>query len=115
MKENQLEKYRKEVISEIKHWKDISKNGCNDPLWPDGCNMNLVRNHIIYAKRKMAELCSENNIPLPEEYYFSLPPKVDEGYMANLKQKERVNRLVRSGNELVIKKVKYDEYQMSLF
>ena len=29
-------------------WNYIAQNGCSDPGWPDGVNMNLVRNHIIY-------------------------------------------------------------------
>lgn len=89
MKEEALEKkvksYSKQIWKEISHWKDINQNGCNDPFWPDGCNMNLTRNHIIYAQEQIRKICEENQIPLPEEYYFSVPPKVDNQYMANLK------------------------------
>lgn len=36
------------IRREIEHWKAINQNGCSDPFWSDGCNMNLTRNHIIY-------------------------------------------------------------------
>lgn len=31
----------KNIIDFIQRWEDINKNGCNDPFWSDGCNMNL--------------------------------------------------------------------------
>lgn len=113
--EESLFECRKEIVGEIAHWNNINENGCNDPFWSDGCNMNLTRNHIIAAKRKMANICEENNLSLPSEYYFPLPPVVDNNYMANLKQKERVERLRCMGNRLTTKKKNYDEQQLSLF
>lgn len=44
-----------------KHWKDIYNNGCNDPFWCDGTNLNLVRNHIEYYRRKIEEMLG--NVP----------------------------------------------------
>nr|DAO59524.1 MAG TPA: hypothetical protein [Caudoviricetes sp.] len=73
------------IIRERNHWSHINEYGCNDPFWPDGCNMNLTRNHIISYKRDIAELCEENGMPLPEEYFLKIPPEVDDNYMANLK------------------------------
>lgn len=29
-------------------WNYIANNGCQDPFWEDGFNMNLVRKHIMY-------------------------------------------------------------------
>ena len=41
-------------------WRNyINENSCNDPFWPDGCNMNLTRNHIISYKN-IAELCEKS-------------------------------------------------------
>ena len=111
----QLFEYRVSVIKELEIWKDHNKSGCADPFWADGCNMNLIRNHIIYYKGKIAKICEENRLTLPEEYYLPLPPEIDNGYMARLDQKERVQRLRQSGQELTTKKVKYDEMQLSLF
>lgn len=113
--EQKVKQYCGEARKEIKRWKDINQNGCSDPFWPDGVNMNLTRNHIIYYQRLIRGICAENQLPLPEEYYFSLPPEVDMNYMANLKQKERVARIFYGGDVPVRKKYLYDERQMSLF
>lgn len=77
--------------------------------------MNLTRNHIIYYKVKIAELCEKNKLPLPEEYFLPLPPEADKSYMAMLNQKRRVEGLRQRGEILTTKKVKYDEAQLSLF
>ena len=94
--EQELKACCEEIRKEIQHWKDINQNGCNDPFWPDGCNMNLTRNHIISYQRQLREICTENQLPLPDEYYFAVPPRVDNSYMANLKQTLRVERLRQS-------------------
>ena len=113
--EHKVKKYCEEIRKEISHWKDINQNGCNDPFWPDGCNMNLTRNHIIYAQAQILEICKENQMPLPEECYLSVPPEVDSRYMANVKQKERVKRIFYREKVPEKKKYVYDEQQLSLF
>lgn len=111
MKNDTPEKQLTELCSKLTHeratWNHINENGCNDPFWPDGCNMNLTRNHIISYKRDIAELCEENGMPLPEEYFLKIPPEVDDNYMANLKQKARVERLKQQGDRLNQKKQKF--------
>ena len=79
--EDKVKECRRNIRQEIEHWKDINQNGCSDPFWPDGCNMNLTRNHIIYYQRQLREICTENQLPLPEEYYLAVPPEVDANYM----------------------------------
>ncbi len=64
-------------------WHHIHENGCNDPTWSDGCNMNLVRNHIINYKRQLKTLCEEHDLELPEVYHRELPTEVDSDFMAN--------------------------------
>ena len=113
--ENKVRECCQYIRIEIEHWKDINQNGCNDPFWSDGCNMNLTRNHIIYYQRQIRESCTENRLPLPEEYYLSIPPEVDNNYMANLKQKLRVERLHQLGRIVTGRIYQYDENQMSLF
>ena len=50
---------REQLDAAYKHWDDLKKNGCSDPAWPDGVNLNLVRNHIIYWYRNVpARPCS---------------------------------------------------------
>ena len=113
--EDKVRECRRNIWKEIEHWKDINQNGCSDPFWSDGCNMNLTRNHIISYQRQLREICTENRLPLPDEYYFAIPPVVDNSYMANLKQKPRVERLRRTGSITTGRNYQYDEKQMSLF
>ena len=113
--EQKVKQYCIQIQKEISQWKDINQNGCNDPFWPDGCNMNLTRNHIIYEQEQIRKICEENQITLPEEYYLSIPPEVDMNYMANLKQRDRVKRIFYGGYVPVKKKYYYDEQQICLF
>lgn len=103
------------IIREIGVWKHIQEQGCNDPFWPDGCNMNLTRNHILSYKREIREICEENELPLPEEYYLPTPPEVEDNYMASTKQNERVMRIRNHGVQITRNKPKYDFEQLSLF
>lgn len=109
----ELEKECSNLLNEVMHWKDICENGCSDPFWPDGTNMNLTRNHIIYHKTKIEGLCVIMALTFPSEYYIPTPPEVSDYYMANLKQKERVERISSGGKVLVTEKPIYDDSQMS--
>lgn len=112
--EQEIKELREDIIRERNHWNYINENGCNDPFWPDGCNMNLTRNHIIYYRKEIEMLCEEHGLPLPEEYYLKVPPVVDDNYMANLKQEKRVERLIQQGNRLTRKKTKFiDDGQLT--
>ena len=55
-------------------WHEIFAFGCNDPAWTDGCNLNLVRNHIIAALTGLQNL----GVDVSDEW---VPPKVDNGLM----------------------------------
>ena len=78
---------REQLDAEYKHWDDLKKNGCSDPAWPDGVNLNLVRNHIIYWYRLLRERTSQTvqlsmfdaGMDLRNER--PLPPEVPDGYM----------------------------------
>ena len=111
--EQELKACCEEIRKEIQHWKDINQNGCNDPFWSDGCNMNLTRNHIIYYQSKIREACTENQLPLPDECYLSIPPEVDNNYMANPKQKPRMERLRQLGRITTGRIYQYDENQIT--
>lgn len=108
-----LEKECSELLGEVARWKDICENGCSDPFWPDGANMNLTRNHIIYRKWRIATLCVMQDLALPGEYFIPTPTEVPEGYMANLRQERRVKRLISMGTAVTTEKPKYDDAQMS--
>ena len=78
--------------------------------------MNLTRNHIIYAKRQIAQICEEHEMQVPEEMYLPTPPQVNDYYMAHLRDKKRVERVAFGCPErITTKKNKYDREQLSLF
>lgn len=112
--EQELKALCKNIRQEIDHWEDLNRNGCSDPFWSDGCNMNLTRNHIIYAKRQIAEICEDHGISIPDEMYLPTPPQVDDYYMASMKQKRRVN-MIGHPERITTKKNRYDREQLSLF
>ena len=58
-----------ELDREFQRWNDIACSGCQDPTWPDGVNMNLVRNHIIYWYKLLDEKQIDFNtlIPMPKD------------------------------------------------
>lgn len=115
--EQELKALCRDIRREIDHWDDINENGCNDPFWADGTNMNLTRNHILYAKERVADICEQHSITIPEEMYLPTPPEVDNCYMANLDQKKRVEsiRRLHGRDKIRTKRNKYDRKQLSLF
>ena len=38
-----VEQIRANIDERFRAWNQIAQNGCSDPFWPDGVNMNLVR------------------------------------------------------------------------
>lgn len=91
--EQEIEQLRKDIVRELEHWQALREYGCQDPFWPDGTNMNLTRQHIIYYKERLKELIPGGN--LPEEYYLPTPPVVDNDYLAPKGEyfKQRLKRL----------------------
>lgn len=82
-------------------WNEILAGGCNDPFWPDGTNMNLVRNHIIYFRKRIRELCETNGMIAPEEADWDLPPKVPENLYIGDKESKRFERVSQMNGTLV--------------
>ncbi len=111
--EQEIKLLCKRIRETRKQWEWINGEGGNDPFWPDGCNMNLLRNHMISYKMEIAELCGKHGIKLPEEYFLKIPPEVDNEYMANMEQKERIIGLRECGIKLSRKNTKFrDDGQM---
>jgi hypothetical protein len=80
--QSELKEIVNEMIEEYSRWDDIKKNGCSDPFWSDGCNINLVRNHIIYSKNEIRDFCTKNNLELPSEYFKPIPNEMSNNFMA---------------------------------
>ena len=74
------EDYGKSLLESYAQWRHLYENGGQDPGWPDGVNINLVRNHIIYYKKQIDENMTLEGYP--EAYHWGLPPLVPSDYMA---------------------------------
>lgn len=72
----------KELEQSYDRWNEIYQNGGSDPFWPDGVNLNLVHNHILYYGKQIAELSTKHGFPLPDSFDLPMPPEVDTDYMA---------------------------------
>lgn len=70
------------IHNDFKRWKDIFNNGCSDPTWEDGVNINLVRNHIIYDQKRVEEVLKDNYIAYPNEYFYLVPVQLSNKFMA---------------------------------
>lgn len=112
-----LQKQEIKLKIEIDHWADIMQNGCYDPFWTDGVNMNLTRNHILYYKNMILATCDVCGLTIPATYYLPTPPEVDDRYMAKIKptefQRRRRERL-KGTTEFVWDIPKADRMQLTL-
>jgi len=77
-----LRELEKNLQERYKRWLHIRKEGCSDPYWPDGANLYLVRNHCLYYRQQIAELCDTYGFSYPESYLRPLPPKLPMDFMA---------------------------------
>lgn len=99
-----LQALKKKIRDNYKWWNDIATHGCGDPFWEDGCNMNLIRNHIILLRSQISRQAREEMQPVPGEVYWALPPEVPNTFMVKHGQyyqarcsnwdKERVSKIV---------------------
>lgn len=101
---SEIDEYRKMIVESVGRWNYIAEHGCSDPFWSDGCNMNLVRNHTIYAKRNIEKLCEENGLEFPIEYNIPLPPEMDDNYMA------RADEIRRNADKILTEYLDDPEY-----
>jgi len=74
------EDYEASLKLSFSRWESLYQYGGSDPFWSDGCNLNLVRNHIINYKRLITETMPPEQYP--EIYFRETPPEVGRGYMA---------------------------------
>jgi hypothetical protein len=78
-----LEELRKEVIERLSRWKHVKAHGTDDPFYPDGINLNLIRMHVISARQALKDRCKIEKIrPCPKEAKIKLPPILSNLYMA---------------------------------
>ena len=77
-----LRELDKNLQERYERWLHIRKEGCSDPYWPDGTNLYLVRNHCLYYRCQIAELCDIYGFSYPKSYLRPLPPEVPMDFMA---------------------------------
>lgn len=67
----------KRLVEDFARWDHLYEYGGQDPNWEDGCNLNIVRGHILSDKERLEKL--EH---FPSIYYRKTPQEVDNNYMA---------------------------------
>lgn len=60
-----LEKVVLNCEKEYSRREEIHRSGCRDPCRNDGCNLNLVPNHIISYKKQIESYCAERSVERP--------------------------------------------------
>ncbi|AFV02277.1 hypothetical protein DHBDCA_p1248 [Dehalobacter sp. DCA] len=105
-KEKHPQNLEAELQQAFDRWEALYKFGGHDPFWSDGCNLNLVRNHISHYKQKIEESYEPQNYPAI--FYREAPPEVSQDYMARSEE-------IWSNAKKVIQLYKKDEnYQFLL-
>lgn len=84
MGKKQQEDYAKSLEESFGQWEYLLNYGGSDPFWPDGTNMNLVRNRICYYRGKLEEQYGEDKHLYPEVYFREVPPEMEHDYLANV-------------------------------
>lgn len=71
----QLEGLVKQLERSYERHEHILHHGTTDPLYHDGINLHLVRNHILYFRGEIARLCAETMTPFPPIMHRPVPPE----------------------------------------
>lgn len=109
----ELADWKEGIMDSLRRWNDLNTHGGSDPCWNDGYNMNLVRNHILYYRWQIQQLCETYGWCLPSEYYLPIPPQVPDTYMANKNQRMRIQKLRTQHRTLTFDKIVFDDTQLS--
>ena len=81
-------------------WHTLRTEGGSDPFWSDGVNLNLLRNHIKYAKHQINEHCAKHGLVIPAIYYRPMPPEMpNDFYVVTGKHYQRRMELKRQREE----------------
>ena len=95
-----VEQIQANIDERFRAWDKIAQNGCSDPFWPDGVNLNLIRNHIIYyyglLHERQAGQVQISLFDAPASVQeCPIPPEVPDNYM--VAGCEHSHRLDKSG------------------
>lgn len=88
-KDLELARLTRDLTNSFARWEFLHEYGGQDPFWPDGVNLDLVRNHILSYKESIRELVEAETeemslfgLAYPDIYYRETPMKVPGDYMA---------------------------------
>lgn len=70
------------LLDRYTRWHTIYEEGCSDPTWEDGTNINLVRNHILITKKNIEKYLGDNFLAYPESYFYPDPIVLPNDFMA---------------------------------
>ena len=119
--QQELQQYIKDCEERYKHWAQERKDGCVDPNWFDGDNLNLARNHIICAKKNIRRTCDNFGLVIPTIYYRPLPPEMPHDFFSTGKNynPQRIARIMnlrgQGENNIEESDTKPVPVQLSLF
>lgn len=88
------------LMSDYSRWKHIFEFGCSDPSWCDGVNINLVRNHIMYDKKRIEEVLKDNYIAYPDSYFYPDPVELPNDFMAVDRKPACIGKFLTSNKNL---------------
>lgn len=80
--DEQVQELREKARAALARWARLKEVGGSDPTYPDGLNMNLIRNHFRNYKTGIKDICADNGLHLPEEAYLPDLPYIDANYFA---------------------------------
>ena len=105
-KKDMVAEYTASLEERFDRWDEVYKNGCRDPFWSDGVNLNLIRNHIQYYKSELENCITDE--AYPDAYYRDTPPKVDSEYIARKEEikENAINTLSVLQNDATLKMIK---------
>lgn len=109
----ELREHVNRLAERYARWEKEHRDGCVDPNWSDGVNLNLVRNHIINFKRQILHTCDNFNLPIPAIYYRALPPEMSADFFVTDGKNYNPQRVARILNLRGASETK--PVQMSLF
>ena len=94
----ELREHVNKLAERYSHWEKERRDGCVDPNWSDGVNLNLMRNHIINFKRQIRRTCDNFNLPIPAIYFKALPPEMPADFFVMDGKNYNPNRVSRIMN-----------------
>lgn len=80
--ETRLKQIADDLEKTYRRWEHYRDDGGSDPSWPDGVNMNLLRNRAFYFKNEIQQFCEENGLSIPDICRRPAPPETPNDYMA---------------------------------